>query len=294
VTPLLELRGVGFRYPAAPDTARGFALSDVSLALEAGEVVGVIGPNSAGKTTLIRLLSRVIEPAAGEIRFEGRRLAEMPRAALARVVAVVPQDVPPALPFTVEQLVLMGRYPHGPARFFETDEDRAAARAAMTVTGVLDLARAPVARLSGGERQRVVLARALAQRPRLLVLDEPTAHLDLRYQVECLELLRRVHRDEGVAVVLVSHDLELAAEAADRLLLLHRGKIARLGAVADVLDARLLADVYGCPVRVEPSSTTGRPRVRVVWPSRDTAEVCDGPHLQPARPGRSRAGPSRQ
>jgi iron complex transport system ATP-binding protein len=193
----------------------------------------------------------------------------MTRADLARHVAVVPQDIPQGLPFTVEQLVLMGRYPHAPRRFFETGEDLAIARAAMAATGVLDLGDTPVGTLSGGERQRVVLARALAQRPRLLILDEPTAHLDLRYQVECVALLRRVNREQGTTVLLVSHDLNLAGELCDRLLLLADGGVARLGTPAEVLEERLLAAVYGCAVSVARSSTTGRPVVQVSWPIAD-------------------------
>ena len=133
---------------------------------------------------------------------------------LARQVAVVSQEVPPALRFTVEQLALMGRYPHAPARFFERGEDRAIARAAMAATGVLELASLPVEMLSGGERQRAMLARALAQEPDLLVLDEPTAHLDLRYQVECAALLARLNRERGTSILLVSHDLNLAGSSA--------------------------------------------------------------------------------
>src|SRR5438552_5008801 len=185
---------------------------------------------------------------------------------LVRCIAVVPQDVPQGLPFTVEHLVLMGRYPHAPRRFFETAEDLAIARAAMAATGVLDLADTPVRTLSGGERQRVVLARALAQRPRLLILDEPTAHLDLRYQVECVALLRRVNREQGTTVLLVSHDLNLAGELCDRLLLLADGRLARLGTPEDVLEKTLLAAVYGCAVSVDKNATTGRPVVQVAWP----------------------------
>jgi iron complex transport system ATP-binding protein len=136
----------------------------------------------------------------------------------------------------------------------------------MALTGVLDLARVPVETLSGGERQRVMLARALAQEPRLLVLDEPTAHLDLRYQAECVRLLRHVNAEQGVGVLLVSHDLNLAGAVSDRLLLLHAGRIARVGTPEDVLDARVLSDVYACAVAVERHATSGRPLVQVVWP----------------------------
>lgn len=264
--PLVELADVHFGYPGVERRrGRPFAVRGLTLAIAAGEVLGVIGPNSAGKTTLIRLLTRVLEPERGEIRLDGRPLARLSRWELARAVAVVPQEVPQALPFTVEQLVLMGRYPHGPRRFFETAADVAVAREAMALTGVLDLAGAPVEGLSGGERQRVVLARALAQEPRLLVLDEPTAHLDLRYQVECVALLRRVNRERGTTILLVSHDLNLAAEVSDRLLLLADGCVAGLGTPSVVLDDRILADVYRCRVRVD-RAESGRPHVRLVWP----------------------------
>jgi len=160
----------------------------------------------------------------------------------------------------------MGRYPHAPRRFFETPADLAAARAAMVETGVDELARTPVQALSGGERQRVMLARALAQEPRVLILDEPTAHLDLRYQAECIGLLRRINRERGTTVILVSHDLNLAAEVCDRLLLLAAGRVVRVGPPSDVLDAGRLSAVYGCDVMVSDNALTGRPLVQVRWP----------------------------
>lgn len=277
MTPFVELRDVHFAYPGPERRRAGsFALGGLAFALEAGEILGVIGPNSAGKTTLIRLLTRVLEPARGEIRLDGRPLARLTRWELARQVAVVPQELPPALPFSVEQLVLMGRYPHAPGRFFESEADLAVARQAMARTGVLDLARAPVDGLSGGERQRAVLARALAQEPRLLVLDEPTAHLDLRYQVECVALMRRVNREHGTTILLVSHDLDLAAEVCDRLLLLSAGHVVSLGTPAEVLDERRLAEVYGCALRVE-RAPGGRPRVELSWPGGAPREAAGRP-----------------
>jgi len=264
--PVARFDGVAFSYPLTePRRDRPFTLSDVSFELTKGEVFGVLGPNSAGKTTLIRLLSRVVAPTRGTIEIEGVSLAAMTRAELARRVAVVPQDMPQGLPFTVRELVLMGRYPHAPRRFFETSDDLAVAREAMAATGVLDLADARVGILSGGERQRVALARALAQEPRLLVLDEPTAHLDLRYQVECVALLRRVNRERGTTIVLVSHDLNLAGALCDRLLLLAAGRMARLGPPEAVLEETLLTTVYGCPVAVERNALTGRPVVQIAW-----------------------------
>ena len=207
-----------------------------------------------------------MEPRSGEILLEGKSLKSLTRWQLAQRVAVVPQDAPPAFPFSVEQLVLMGRYPHAPGRFFERQEDLAVAREAMAATGVLELAPCALESLSGGERQRATLARALAQEPRLLILDEPTAHLDLRYQAEVAGLLRRLNRERGVTILLVSHDLNLAAELSDRLLLLARGQIARVGPPEDVLDESLLASVYGCRVSVEKSPGSRRLSVQVAWP----------------------------
>jgi len=268
MTALVEFSGVGFTY-AQPERTRGggFTLADVSFAIAAGEIFGVIGPNSAGKTTLLRLLTRVVTPERGEVRLEGRPLARLAHAELARRVAVVPQDAPRPFPFSVEQLVLMGRYPHGPGRFFESDEDRALARAAMAATGVLELAALPLEQLSGGERQRAMLARALAQQPLLLVLDEPTSHLDLRYQAETAALIQRVNAERGMTVLLVSHDLNLAAEVCDRLLLLARGRVARVGTPAEVLRRETLEGVFGCEVSVDVNAVSGRPVVQVAWPS---------------------------
>ena len=266
MTHVMRVDDLGFSYPLAePRRGHPFALAGVSFDLAEGEILGVLGPNSAGKTTLIRLLTRILTPTRGTIEIGGQPLPSLSRAELARRIAVVPQDMPQGLPFTVEQLVLMGRYPHGPRRFFETPDDLIIAREAMAATGVLDLAGMRVGILSGGERQRVALARALAQQPRLLVLDEPTAHLDLRYQVECVALLRRVNRERGTTVLLVSHDLNLAGELCDRLLLLAAGTIARLGTPDDVLDETLLTTVYGCAVTVDRHGPTGRPVVQVAW-----------------------------
>lgn len=264
MTPLVEFRSVDFAYPGPRRGRRSpFKLSGLSFLIAPGEILGVIGPNSAGKTTLIRLLSRVLEPVAGEILFQGRPLQTLSRWELARQVAVVPQDAPMAFPYTVEQLVLMGRYPHAPARFFECPGDLAVARDAMAATGVLELASAVLDDLSGGERQRAVIARALAQEPRLLILDEPTAHLDLYYQAEVAGLLRRLNRERELTILLVSHDLNLAAELSDRLLLLAQGRIRAAGAPEQVLEESVLEAVYGCPVSVEKRGEGVRVQVRL-------------------------------
>jgi iron complex transport system ATP-binding protein len=268
MSALVEFADVGFSYakPAAR-RARAFAFAGLSFAIERGEVFGVIGPNSAGKTSLLRLLTRVLTAQRGEIRLDGRPVEALRPWELARDIAVVPQEAPRPFPFTVRELVLMGRYPHAPQRFFEDAADAAAARAAMLATDTLELAPLPLDELSGGERQRALLAKALAQEPRLLVLDEPTAHLDLRYQAETAALLRRLNRERGLTILLVSHDLNLTAELCDRLLLLRAGEIARVGAPAEVLEQALLEEVFGCRVVVN-TSPSGRPSVQLTYDRR--------------------------
>lgn len=267
-TPLVDCQRVGFVY--ASRLAGAFAIRDLSFDVKPGETFGVIGPNASGKTTLVRLLSRVLAPSSGQLRLDGADVTRLSRAAVARQVAVVPQDVPRGLPHTVEELVLMGRYARAPGRFFESPEDRAAARRAMEAVGVLPLREALLDRLSGGERQRVMLARALAQEPRLLVLDEPTAHLDLRYQAECAGLLRRLGREAGLTIVLVSHDLGFAAELCDRLLLMAAGAAVRVGSPETVIDEAVLESAYGCRVLVDKHPISRRPTVHLVYPDSET------------------------
>jgi iron complex transport system ATP-binding protein len=264
---LVELRGVEYTYPGARrEGPSRFRLGALTFDIAAGEILGVVGPNSAGKTTLIRLLSKVVDPVRGEIRLGGRSLAALSHAEAARHVAVVPQAAPDILPLTVGEAVLLGRYPHGTSRFFETAADRAASREAMAAAGVLDLATVPLARLSGGERQRVVLARALCQEPRLLVLDEPTTHLDLRHQGELVGLIRRLQGQSGLTALIVSHDLNLAAEVADRVLLLNDGRNEGLGPPDAVLEEAMLSRVYGCRVVVDKHPVSRRPAIHLVWP----------------------------
>ncbi len=252
---LVEVEGVTFRYKGEP------VLREVSATVPEGELLGIVGPNSSGKTTLLRLMSKVLSPEAGTIRLGGKDLRALRRADVARSVAVVPQDMPVAFPYTALQVVLMGRHPHARGAFFETAADLAVAREAMKAAGVDDLGEHYLDQLSGGERQRVVIAKALAQRPRLLLLDEPTAHLDLAHQVEILRLFRRLHRQEGMTIILVSHDVTMAAACCDRLLMLSRGGVAALGRPADVVTAERIEAVYGCRVEVELDTVTGRPRL---------------------------------
>ena len=194
---MFEANGVEFGYGGA------FRLAGASFAVAEGEILGLVGPNSSGKTTLLRLLSKVHVPDRGEIRYRGQPLGAVGRLALARDVAVVPQEEQLAFPVSVEELVLMGRFPRSEGRLFEGPSDLARAREAMALAGVLDLGDHPVDTLAGGERQRALLARALAQEPRVLLLDEPTSHLDLLHQRHLVGLLRRLNRERGMSVIFV-------------------------------------------------------------------------------------------
>ncbi len=252
----VEVQGVAFRYRT------GKGVEDLTFRVSPGELLGIVGPNSAGKSTLLRLLSKVVAPERGQILVEGRDITAWSRMALARRVAVVPQEFHVAFPFRVAEVVLMGRYPHGASGGWGSARDHAVARAVMEATGILDIATRRMDELSGGERQLVSIARALAQESAILLLDEPTAHLDLRHERRVLEILLSHHRSRSRTTMLVSHDLNLAAEQCDRLLLLSQGRVAALGRPEEVMTGAHLESAYGCPVEVERHPVSGRPRVR--------------------------------
>ena len=241
----LRLEAASFAYPAAADVVH-----EVDLALGRGELVGVIGPNGAGKSTVVGMLSGGLRPTAGRVTLDGRSLARIGRRELARRLAVVPQR--PDLPagFRAEAIVMMGRTPHLGFFASERPEDRAAVEEAMRRTDTWCLRDATAGRLSGGERQRLVLARALAQRPSLLLLDEPTTHLDLRFQAELMRHATHL-AGEGLGVLAVLHDLNLAARC-DRVLLLDAGSIVAEGPASEVLRKDLLEPVYGTKLTVVP------------------------------------------
>ncbi|MGH7482526.1 MAG: ABC transporter ATP-binding protein [Longimicrobiales bacterium] len=243
-----EASSVSYRFAGA---ARA-AVAGVSLEVRSGEFHGIIGPNGSGKSTLLRLLLGALEPEPGSVDYAGRPLPDWPRAELARRVGAVPQAEELAFPLRVRELVAMGRYPHLGAWRRERAQDRAAIATALERCDVAGLADRPLTTLSGGERQRVRLARALAQCPETLVLDEPTAQLDVRHEMAIFELLRALARDDGVTILLVTHNLNLAARYADRLLLLDGGSVAGRGAPADVIQGDTIARVYGWPVDVRP------------------------------------------
>jgi iron complex transport system ATP-binding protein len=240
---LLDVRHVTFGYEEQP------IFYDLCLQVRRGEMLGLLGPNGSGKTTLLRLLGGLLKPRQGQILLLGKELQRWRRREIARTIAVVPQELHLPFDFTVEQLVALGRTPFVGLLGSYSREDRALIAKAMQVTGVAALAGRVFQELSGGERQRVLVALALAQQPQLLLLDEPTAHLDIRYQIEVLELVQRLNREHGVTVVAAMHDLNLAARYFSRLVLFQRGLVAD-GAPAEVLDAGLLSRVYGVEVQV--------------------------------------------
>lgn len=251
--PLLEVRDLSMAIDGHT-LVRG-----VSLSVDAGEVVGLVGPNGAGKSSLLRAATGV-RAATGEVRIDGRRLADYGRADLFRTVAVVQQlpEAPDTL--LVQDLVLLGRHPHLGLLRRESERDREIAREAMTRTGCLAFAGRELGTLSGGERRRVFIARALAQQPRLLLLDEPTASLDADAQAQILQLLRELART-GVGVLVVLHDLTYAAAYCDRLVLLSHGEVVASGAPHEVVAPEHLARVYGSHVEVFPHPETGAPVV---------------------------------
>jgi iron complex transport system ATP-binding protein len=240
--PLLRIEDVSFDYRRGPQQAP--VLSGVSVDVPPRSIVALLGPNGSGKTTLIRLMAGVLAPKAGIVRLGDRPVAHFPRRELARRVAVVPQETRAPFDFTVLEIVLMGRYPHlGPFEL-EGSADVAAARDALAATGTAHLEARHFDTLSGGEKQRVVIASALAQASDMLLLDEPTASLDLRYQIEVVALLRALNAERGTTIVLSTHDLNLAAALCDRVVLLKQGGVLAQGGLRDTLTAGNIRALY--------------------------------------------------
>ena len=258
MTSAIWVDTVGFAYPA------GFALRGIDLRIERGEMVAVLGPNRSGKTSLLKLMLGLLRPQAGEVRFEGGALAGVRRQALARTIAMVPQEI--ALPFTLlaAEVVLLGRTPYLGRFRGPTEQDREAVEEAMAATDVLHLGDRLYDHLSGGERQRVILAMALAQEARLLLLDEPTRHLDLSHQLRMLSLIQRFNRERELTVVSAMHDLNLCALYFDRLILLSHGWIVADGPPDKVIQPELLEEVFGIPVLVERHPTCDIPWVTIL------------------------------
>ncbi|MBI5472533.1 MAG: ABC transporter ATP-binding protein [Ignavibacteriae bacterium] len=255
----LSIDNVSFSY--ANDVA---TLREISFQVHTGEFLSILGPNGSGKTTLLRLLDRILLPHAGTITLGQRNLALFTRSELAKQIAFVPQDSGTQFPFTVMEIVLMGRAPHTRGAMFESARDRAIALEMLETTDAAHLANHPITNLSGGERQRVFIARALAQQPNVLLLDEPNAHLDIAHQLEIFDLIKRLNVQTGLTVVSVSHDLNLAAAYSDRVALLVCGKLVALGTPDDVLTEQNIFDAFRAKVIVDRHPSIQAPRVSLM------------------------------
>jgi iron complex transport system ATP-binding protein len=254
---MLSIQNVAAGYGGVP------VLRDVTVDVARGDFLGLLGPNGCGKTTLLRVISGTLRPWKGDVRVQGQDPAAMDKRQLARTMAHLSQDHALDFPFTVRELVLLGRSPYIPRFRGESEHDREIARRAMEQAEISHLAGRPITALSGGERQRTFIAMCLAQEPEILLLDEPTNHLDLRHQLAILDLIGRLNRETGLTVVAVFHDLNWAAEYCDRLCMLRGGTVVALGSPLDVLTAETLYDVYGVTLAVQRNPQSGKATVEL-------------------------------
>jgi len=255
-------------YSYAPEGGASlFTLEATSFDVRPRELVAILGRNGSGKSTLLRLLSGTLPPLSGRVKLEGFEVSRLDLRMRAQRIAMVQQETPLLFPVRVWDYVMQGRHPYSRGLRFETEEDGAVARQALLEAGADPLRTRWMHKLSGGEKQRAVLARALAQQPLLLLLDEPTLHLDIAAQVDLLRRLRHIANDRGYAIVVVTHELNLAAEFADRIILLDRGKTLRVGKPVEVYEQELLQQVFGTLLHVE---HTARGTPKVTFSGKDT------------------------
>ena len=255
---MIELKNVSLGYDQRA------ILNNINLKAVPGKILGLIGPNGSGKSTLIKGITRLLNLFSGYILLDGRDIRSYKREELARLIAVVPQN--PVLPqaFTAFELVLMGRTPHLGFLRFEGEEDMAITWQAMKATKTEFFAERRVGELSGGERQRLIIARALTQQPRVILLDEPTAHLDINHQVEILNLVKSLCLEQSLTVIAALHDLNLAAQYCDWLVMLNGGSIYTEGIPQDVLTAQNIKEVYGAEVCVSPHPVNSLPTTLII------------------------------
>lgn len=252
---LFNILGVTCTYGAAP------VLQDASLQIHHGDMVGIVGPNGSGKSTLLRAMSRVLQPQHGQVMLEEEDIYKVPATQVAKKMAVVVQEQSLSFPFTVRDLIMMGRIPHLKRFAREGRIDIEIVEQAMDLTDTTKLADRQINELSGGEKQRVLLARALAQEPKILLLDEPTSYLDLNYQIEIMQLLARLRRQYGITIIMVLHDLNLASRYCDYLILIKQGTIRAIGPPHHVITADMIKEVYGCEVKVEQFGVAAPPYI---------------------------------
>jgi iron complex transport system ATP-binding protein len=255
--PLLQINHLVCGYDS-------FQIQDLSLSVAAGEFIGIIGPNGSGKTSLLRAITRILKPQKGILYLQGKSLRQMGFKEIARAVAVVSQT-PGITHITVEDFVLLGRIPHHQRfQFLDSHRDMEIAENCMQLTGTDKLRDKWVGELSGGERQLVLIARALAQEPRLLLLDEPTTFLDISHQVRIMDLIKRLNREAGLTVIIVLHDLNLAGEYCHRLVLMKEGRLYKTGPPDEVLTYQTIEEVYETLVVVGKSPVSARPYIFMV------------------------------
>ena len=254
----LILKGVYFSYDDQ------WCLEGIDFELKKGEILGMIGPNGSGKSTLLKIVDGLLKIQKGEVLLLNRPISSYRRGDVARHIAMVPQETTFRFPFSVFEVVLMGRFPHSGRFPFEGKEDLEIAHQSMQLTGTLDLARRSIHELSGGEKQRVLIARALTQRAEIILLDEPTSFLDIRHKVETFELISSLTQTQGLSVIVVSQDISLAAQYCHRMLLLNRGSVYKIGEPSEVITADTIRTVYQCPVLVDKNPISKTPRVTVL------------------------------
>jgi len=259
----LSVEQVSYAYSANPSQAPLFTLEATSFQAKPGELVAILGPNASGKSTLLKLIAGALAPLSGRILLNGFVTHSLTPRTRAQRIAVVQQESLLLFPSRVWEFVLEGRHAHGRSLRFESDDDVIIAQNALAQVGATDLSDRSMDQISGGEKQRVILARALAQQPLLLLLDEPTLHLDIAAQVDLLHTLRRLAAENRYTVVVVTHELNLAAEYTDQVVLMQRGRCLRVGPPSSIYQRELLEQVFQTPLTVE-LGPSGRPRVTVL------------------------------
>jgi iron complex transport system ATP-binding protein len=258
----LNVEQASYAYHARGNAAPVFTLSATSFVARQREIVSILGPNASGKSTLVGLIAGALKPLSGRVELEGFETSRLDPRTRAQRIAVVHQESPLLFPTRAGEYVLQGRHPHGKSLRFATEEDIVIADNALAQVGAKHLRDRWMHEISGGEKQRIILARALAQQPILLLLDEPTLHLDIGAQVELLERLQQLAHENRYTVIVVTHELSLAAEFADQVVLLHKGKCLRVGTPAEVFNRELLEQVFEAPLDVA-IGPEGRPRVHI-------------------------------
>jgi iron complex transport system ATP-binding protein len=255
---IIKLEQIGFRYN------EHWVLRNVSFAVKEGEFIGILGPNGSGKTTLLNVIDGILIPQEGEIWINETSCNKLKRGNLAKIIAVVPQESSMIFPFTVQEIVLMGRAPHLGKWRFEGETDFTIARQAMEMTDTLSLMNRSMNALSAGERQRVLIARALAQQPQIMLLDEPTAFLDIRHQIDFFDLIKALNKNRNLTVIGVTHDINLASSYCDRLILMRNGNVHCLGSPDEAITESHIREVYETNVTVDRNPVTGQPRVTLL------------------------------